>query len=49
MSWGYDTGGIYGDQSGGAPGYFSATTPYDPNAEVYCPTAAAVMKLPGEP
>jgi YD repeat-containing protein len=48
MIWSYDTGGIYGDQSGGAPGYFSATSPYDPNAEVYLPDGSCSDETAGK-
>jgi len=37
MAWSYASGGIVNDESGTAPGYFSATVTYDPNTLVYLP------------
>ena len=37
MAWTYDSGGVVNDESGTAPGYFSATVPYDSSTLVYLP------------
>ena len=47
LTWNYDTGGVYADDSGQAPGYFEASVPYDPNTEVYIPGGGSCNNAAG--